>query len=763
MEWDLYVKDTGNFCPPPGPGPAPGYTGSYNAYINNSSAPVPGGTPDLLVDTFTFACQPQFPAGGQPTHTFSSGGTDTSGPFRLGVNIEPIDVSFHAPEFWTNYRIVYRWWADESTTRSSTFCGTTINYYAAPNPSPIWDYLGPHPGMTPRSVGYVGTIHFGEAVVGGDGVGDVSVVSFSSINVDGWSVDTSEFPVTWNLSRDGGGSTHNTGPGSTTADASSPYRFAYDIDITKFGDGTTGAHVVDNFEVPIQLHSDHTQKMPQSASLACPISNSYIVPVTSWETHQKEMIFLDGTVRPIRFDIDRGWALDQNPPLDTRDLQVPLWPNPARISPDSGGATYTGVDAELQSSLSIEFPSGPGEPRSSHWVINDGAYGSVTEGSSSTLFHVTDARAVFTRTLLSHWRTWTTSPFPRGIDAYEITKHNYFSDADDIWGWESYGWLQVPHTGTVGGPANLKVDGVWLEVFDPHTTGADRATDYAQTEHPFSFGYDLPVSSGSSSPFIDLLFPISGGTNPLYPSRVDKLTLYNLPVGDTTVSDIKLVTRHDGYLKVDYGPPVQRLDYSCLHASQDGSFPWGNWGDERLKPDEIGNHPPYGGALRYVDPLTGSGTDTILDAQYLLVDLIAHWNRMEGWIISHDGASFDTANRDSFGNAIGPEFACWLRPIAPHMMYAPGGSFHPPCGPIVREVIITNAFDFAIYTRWPIWGAREELVGIGGARAPVGTHMKAIRDDTGATVVTADTDASGYVTLSPLPANGVLSYHVEFV
>ena len=62
------------------------------------------------------------------------------------------------------------------------------------------------------------------------------------------------------------------------------------------------------------------------------------------------------------------------------------------------------------------------------------------------------------------------------------------------------------------------------------------------------------------------------------------------------------------------------------------------------------------------------------------------------------------------------------------------------------------------YTRWPIWGAIEAQTDDHGARGPAGVKVNAVRIDRNEIVASGTTDASGYLTVTPLPANGKLTY-----
>lgn len=713
------------------------------------------------------------------TYAFSQ----VTGPYRLGVHIEsntPAGQPDPSPMFWSNYRIVYFWYLDETSSRVTKLGPVTITQWWSTQQQ-RWG--GPNPELPPhfapsRGIDLIGPLDFGGHNFAGTLPGQ-EFVRFTGLQVGSDTVDTSELPLPTNNWTNGGAGTatvfYNVDPPGAFTGCFYPYHFSYDIDVRRFGDVTTGARVFDSFETIPQLHTDGSQKTPQSDFLVVPFTRSYDIPVTKWETHTKQVL------DRLRFDITPGWAASQDPPMEDDDRQIPIWANIALMDPavNMAGTGYNPIIVNFPPSVSVEYPQGPGEPRISHWQAFRADQGTVTETLSSTVFHVTDPSVVFQRKLVSSWRIWTSKtgippfgPFPRGIDAYEITKHRVASDTfagipggDDIWEWSSYAYIEVSLVGQdVAPPATLQIDGVWLEVNDSHTLGSDRANNYQQIEHPFSLKYTLTIPNGPGTQLIDLLFPFAGGF-PSYVSRVDKLTISGLPLGNTTLNDIKLVTRGDGYFKVDYGPPVQRKDYSCLHASQDGSFPWGCWPDEMLKPDETGSGdagisqgPPYGGALRFVEIRTSQSTGDIQDIQYSLPTMIGHWQRMEFWQVTYDAGEYNRANTDIFGHSLGPEIAQWLRPIVPHIRYTPGTPFQPVCGPTVRAMQITNAHPFVAYTRWSIWGAIEALLEQDGHRAPGGVTVSAIRTDTNAVVQTGVSDPFGYVVVTPIPANGTTDY-----
>ena len=95
------------------------------------------------------------------------------------------------------------------------------------------------------------------------------------------------------------------------------------------------------------------------------------------------------------------------------------------------------------------------------------------------------------------------------------------------------------------------------------------------------------------------------------------LVLSGFVTGQYTLNSLKLVARENGYVKLGFGPPVQRGDYSALWVAQDGAAPHTNWGEQANKPDETGT---YGGAVRHVNIVTGYPSGEILDSHRNLAE-----------------------------------------------------------------------------------------------------------------------------------------------
>jgi hypothetical protein len=79
----------------------------------------------------------------------------------------------------------------------------------------------------------------------------------------------------------------------------------------------------------------------------------------------------------------------------------------------------------------------------------------------------------------------------------------------------------------------------------------------------------------------------------------------------------------------------------------------------------------------------------------------------------------------------------------------------------VHQSLITNKQPYLIRVNWPIWGALEaQATTPAGEPAPAGKHFQAERVDTGERFGEGTTDPSGYVVVTPVPANGSVVWRV---
>lgn len=681
--------------------------------------------------------------------------TETLANFRIGVKLETL--SSNAPLFaQEDYQLTYCLFADENTTVETSFGGFTIGPYYFGGSGNLY-FSGqfgetPTPGLTPFSFGQEGPgIAFGGQ---SNSLAAEEQIRLRGLSVNGVSLNTDGLSQGTLLGIGSGGANLN-GVGTGSASAGAPIQIAVDIDISQFGGDTTAARITDTYKTVQQLHGDGSQKSPQADYLTCPVSESYAIPVQSWETHQKS------APAYWQYTVQNAWAQAYTfrgvaaPWLNT-DYAVPIWqPAPRLFGSGPASGYYQPVSLTLAASLNVHRPDGN---TPSSFVTSDGAKLTVSEGANSTVFQVAATGATATRTLAEDWRTWIADS-AQPVDAYTYTDHNSLGSTNqDIWCWDSYSYLRC----TIDAPAavslTLTVTGVYLDVTDSHTTGSDRRTDMTQVEVPWTRTYTLSLQSGTNISDVDLLFP-NEGTGPLVGyGRVDTIAFSGFAVGDYTVRGLSLVATEQGYLKCDFGPPAQRGDYSALWLAQDGAAVLGAWPDTAYKPDETGT---YGGGLRYVEPLTGSMTGTIQDSQLSVETFWTYPNRWEGWTTIYSQAAEDAANEDNQGNSIGGGIAQWTRPIVPHERFRPGQAYQPKVQPVVARVVPTAGRTYTLYSRWNAGhGAIEALVKEegGNGRLGPGETFSFTDPPTGIVLGTGETDESSYVVVTPLPANDSITY-----
>jgi hypothetical protein len=666
------------------------------------------------------------------------------GPFRLGTKFQVIPGTIaQFPYFWLHYERVYTWFADEGTVRQSSMAGYTSGYFYPSTTDPgLWEgpFFTPNPpvGMTPVDQGnQIGNLSLAAQVVR-SGVG----ARFTNTTIQGVAVDTTGLNNGL-LVGVGSGAIDANKTGSTVRNSVSmaaPFAIDEDLDVTKNGGASTGALVVD---------SDGQER-------ACPISATRTYHPRSWST--------SGNFSAIRsYNVRASWASEQNPAWRSDDLTVALFTQKGIGSPGAVDPYYL-VSIKHLAEIDVHRPDGN---RPSDWVTQDVTRGIVTELAGVTTFNILQAGAVFRRVFGQQgtdrpvWRRWVgvgtqgKSDAEFHPDRAEWTKHTLAGATNqDVFGWESYAYLRLQLTAPAAGTLTLQVEGVHLAVSDSHVTGSQRNSDFAVSETPFSVQYSVPVAAGTNTVDIDLLLPQTGATSlPFYPGRVDALQLSGFAVGTYTLSSIKLVARGQTYLKCDWGPPVQRDDYSAIGWANGGSWGAGGLPDQLYKPDEVGSSPLGGGNLRFVYIMEGAVTGVITDSQLSLSGFLGQLSNLEGWSVSYDQAAFDAANKDAFGSALSPENAQNLLPLVPYVTLIPGVDYQPPCNWVCRQISIVNGQPFHIRSRWPLGhGGIEAVVVEERERAPAGWSLNLVRTDTGAVAAAGLTDEHGYVVWTPVPA-----------
>jgi hypothetical protein len=726
-------------------------TGMAPWTIYGEDFPFPGNCPDDRKTVAPQYCRLQIPHGelvdletltetcvahwGQLSASYEYSGT--FGPFRLGVSLAPLfPETPKFPRFAGDYVLQYSWFADADTKKEDTFAG-----HMAPTRYWVTGTTLPPDSNAVLQVGSLLTglmfdIAFQDS---GAGVEDEAKpkVKIENISVTGVGIDNSDLNEN-GLVGLGSGIYGYGNSGGGIVSISPSYVFTETVDVTQFGNGSVGAVVVD---------VDANER-------ATPYSVHRVHQNVSWPTSQPAF-------NPVRwYSIQSAWATAQDPPMPTDDLSLPI-----QMPPPCGGSnTYSPVSVTLAPELSILRPDGTYDPDTQSWVSSDTDKLTVEEQSDRSIFHVTASGGQVDRTFVGtdEWRRRVgviagDPKFTR--DAYEVMKHNHWgATGEDLWAWATYAYLRVKIHAPVAGELTLQVDGVHLQVNDPHTTTYNEDYPYSVQEIPYTKHHTFSVEAGDNEVTLDLLFPDEGG--PWYYSRVLALHLSGFEVApgettsDYTLTDLSLIAKGQAYLKLAFGKQAQRNDYSALVAAVNGAFVTGNWPDQHTKQDEIG---PYGGGLRYIYLLTSiaeNNPDPIQDSQFSLEAFWGRLNLLEGWTVSYDPAVHNAAMKDSFGRELGPELAQFSLPLVPFVRITPGQAFQPPCAVVCGQVQLVNGFPFTVKVDHPLWGALEAVAEFDGGRAGAGISIGAVREDTEEIVAVGSTDADGYVTVSPVPGNG---------
>lgn len=730
------------FTPGGGCDPATPWNVVWETWRNNGGGP---GT-DLKLESITHTCVAvseldRTAAPWSAWYTF----TQTTGPYRVGVRQTVINALADPPfDTRTNATQEYMLFADEYTATNDSFAGLSLpTTYAVT------------PGSTPIQVGSLPALSFGAnpyTVTGG--------VEFRNLTCDGRLVDTGQLHD-HALLGDGGGAAHlddstlTGGSGSVT-----PWgTVTYDLDVTLDGGVSTNARITDSFVCLVQLkHDGITQKTPQADYLTMPyVATFSSLDITSWERDAKD------PVGGYSFDLQAAWRLAYDPPQPAMDTIVPSFAAVPMLTPEcslpyvtADRASYAPANISVAGSLNVHGSS----PRPSVYVATTGGVAVTDTGSGSVGFSVSTVNARAMRIFAgtgsndggaTGWRNRVgagTTPIDLGtITNYLDTRHQA---GEDIWGWLLYAYLQVNFSGP--GRAWLRIRGAHLSVFDPHTTGQNRADDYTATLVPFDYSYH--VSAGAAS-IIDLMFPdkindvaVTAAQVPVWLSRVDSLEWSFDSTGNYTLDGMVLTRQgRNPHLKHDLGIPGLRVDYGAGHVRCNGSLPNGYWGPGPSPGDESG---PYGSAFPYAEQITGYPSGTISDTTYTLQEYINLWKLVEGVTVSYSQSASDAANKDIYGVSL-PEYVMNIRPIAP---FVESDNYSPPCNPCVRSITVCPGLNWLIYVRWPIGGgvgvqAKTSLA----TRAASGALLSVKRGDTGAVVDTRTTDADGFLEFRSIPAN----------
>lgn len=708
--------------------PAGQAAGEYNLYVENGSL----GVVSTRVYHEDFACTEVVGTGVKKFTDVAW--VETRGPFRLGAKYELIGAST-APNFAKHYILRYHWFADRDTKRVSSCGGVT----APTQWMQSTGFFGPTQSatdFTPIDVGTsTGDLTFGATVVN-LGVATEVQCRFTGLSVNGVTPDTSNL-VNGCLRGSGSGNVTATYTGTPRTDSNTcagPYRFTEEVDVPLFGGPTSGAEVTD----------------VDGVTRTVPYTNEKAWYSTDWSG----TTYLSTRALAIR----SAWATAQNPALPTDDLTV-LYQNPTPLLVD--GSLYQPVTISLAEFVEVHRPGGV---IPSLWVASDARI-TVTETMAETVITVHEEGAYVERTFAGtqNWRnhvglgTGGTGHADFGIEEYEVYRHNYSgwgATGEDAWAWGTYAWLGYEIQAPDEHDLTLLATGLHLGITDTHESDlASRIANYVATPVAYNATYAVPVTEGTKVGRIDLLFPSE--TQPFYHGRVDALRLSGFKVGTYRIKRLRLEATGQAYFTVAFGKMVQRDDYSALVAAVNGAFVFGNWPDQAVKPDMTGD---YGGGIRYVNIVTGTGTGIITDNHKPLEDFIGLLNKIEGWTGTWRQVAHNEALRDDWGNDLGTDLAQWLLPVVPYYRLTPGAAYSPEARVVSGQVQITTLLHFQLTGRQHLWGALEaQGKTTDGRRADAGVAVEAYRTDTGAVIALGETDEDGFTVTWPVPANGVVS------
>lgn len=371
--------------------------------------------------------------------------------------------------------------------------------------------------------------------------------------------------------------------------------------------------------------------------------------------------------------------------------------------------------------------------------------GAVVLSASENRDWAVSGACVVTRALSESWRDWNTpiSPDYQAADQFRATKFDAYASgaADDRWGFGLYAYLDVTLTAPATGDVTMEL--TWV-CAGPSPTTTTRT-------------YTVPVTSGSNTYRVDLLFP-NEPSHPFYGERVDTIKFYGMQNGTYHLTDIALVGDQDAYVKIS-----KRL-FSIfaedgIDVSMDGSFSVAHWGGNLggVKDDESGRF-SFGGAP---DTLEGGAIRMTSTIQAALVE----WDLMEGMDVAYTGGTIAvdlTDGTNIWGNVVTYP-ASWLhqvmgeranqntsKPIAASV-YCAGADLCPvdagkiviPFRQVIGMILEAQCYDNST-----------------GFRPSAGSTVTAKRSETGAespsdTVLnTGTTDASGFVSIA-IPAGTV--------
>jgi hypothetical protein len=495
--------------------------------------------------------------------------------------------------------------------------------------------------------------------------------------------------------------------------------------------------------------------------------------------------------------------LDETDARLAAHLPLPIQVSPPRKAINSV-ETYQPLEVRVARTIELNRPDGN---RPSEWQT---AMSQVTviEADTSTfrISHGSNSSMEVSRTLLTNWRNYLTpgqSDF--SMEGYRILKHNFYGSIqqnypEDIWWYQTYRYARVKITSPVDGDLELRADWVKPTIFDDHMTGSERIDNFEVTYEENHHSWTLPVKAGTYYYEIDLLFPNGGG--PRYIGRVEKLTLSgmkNPPLGQTysyVLHEFNLIVKQDqlsndswgtpigswgtnSTIKVGFGLPIRRGDYSVLVINIQGAFVMGDYPDQENKTDEVG---ATGGGLRYWEPLTGRFTGVILDSTYTSTDFWNLLEHLEGFTVDFSQDIEDQAQKDNTTDSrpcgtselgcaetsgpvtLGPMLAQCTWENAPYDNFDDTMLFKPKIGPVCARVFIPSSVHIKVLCRSFIWGGTEAIVSLGSRHAGgQGVTMKIYRPDNNYIYDQKTADQDGCVRFHPVLGNSDMTLRIEKV
>lgn len=693
----------------------------------------PGALP-LVGSTVVETAPGGVPAGGVPG-PFSSlyTYTERAGPFRIGAALG----SSPAATNLERHTYLYGLFQDEGTT---------------------WDYA--FAGMTgSRQSGFVfgplGLVYFNLSATSGFDRTEVVEFTWAGLRCDDEPVDCSGLADGAAQGTAGGlvEISHNAAFWTAPRSGAPKYtfgpaqRFVLDVDVLDYAGEPMGA---DFFVAPF------------NAPFTTPTNLLFSAPVNSWTAGS---IPTGAIERPVALGLTAGWMTSKGLPVDDQQL-IPILGIPPLLPLQVPGR-YRPVAVTVSPRVPVLLSSNP-------WQSSDESKLTVAGSTFTRAAAAASPEPHVSRVLKENWRAWAGIKAPSfkndpefGIDRYRITKHDALTGAanagQDVWGWGSYAFAELRIHAEAAGTLTLQVIGVYLNVADTHAAdAAQRKADLLVVHSTLTATYKIAVSAGDNTKLVDLLFPEEGG--PLYYGRVDELRLSGFKEGSYTLQGFDLVTREDTYLKIDWD-----RGFMGLVAAQDGAAMTGI-PDTYQKRDEIAGG---GGGLRLREPVytgllnTETGEQAPLSNEKTLESFAEEWNQIEGWQVVYDQPAADLVLQDAAGHRL-QEVATFLPQLVPHARLHPGTEFRPECSircgalGVPNLVPTVEGAQWTVYARWHLGAALEALaLTEQGKRGPEGKTIYAVREDTDAREASGETDAMGFVTVSPLLPPGDVNYHLE--